>query len=135
MIEEMYETDHDVAMGIKHDTAYKNAMDVMFNGVFDDLDKLSVTDSKTVEETLEERGDRYGQFTTQALISQSMKNRVRGGKSWDSMDYDMKEAIDMILHKVARIVNGDPYYMDSWHDIIGYATLIEKRFSNDTQTI
>lgn len=125
-------------------------MDEMFDDVLSELDTLGGIHSKAYkkvidsviddyeinhDKTLEERGDRYGKFTTQALISQSMKNRVRSGKSWDSMDYDMKEAIDMILHKVARIVNGDPYYMDSWHDIAGYATLIEKRFSDDTPTI
>jgi len=31
----------------------------------------------------------------------------------------------MILHKIARILNGDPEYSDNWHDIAGYATLIE----------
>ena len=31
----------------------------------------------------------------------------------------------MILHKLARILNGDPNYVDSWHDIAGYAILVE----------
>lgn len=30
----------------------------------------------------------------------------------------------MILHKVSRIINGDPSYADSWRDIAGYAQLI-----------
>ena len=30
----------------------------------------------------------------------------------------------MILHKVARILNGDPDYVDSWADIAGYAQLV-----------
>lgn len=32
----------------------------------------------------------------------------------------------MIQHKIGRILNGDPAYADSWHDIAGYATLVEK---------
>lgn len=32
----------------------------------------------------------------------------------------------MIAGKIARIINGDPNYVDSWHDIAGYATLIEQ---------
>jgi hypothetical protein len=33
----------------------------------------------------------------------------------------------MILHKIARIVNGDPNWSDSWRDIAGYATLVADR--------
>ena len=48
---------------------------------------------------------------------------MREGNSWnDTMPY-MQEALDMIQHKIARILNGDPYYEDSWVDIIGYAQL------------
>ena len=32
----------------------------------------------------------------------------------------------MITNKMARIVNGDPNYIDNWHDIAGYATLVEQ---------
>jgi len=40
---------------------------------------------------------------------------------------DHKEALEMIQHKIARILNGDPNYADSWQDIAGYAQLIVKR--------
>lgn len=30
----------------------------------------------------------------------------------------------MIFHKIARILNGDPNYADSWVDIAGYAKLV-----------
>lgn len=33
----------------------------------------------------------------------------------------------MICHKMARIINGDPNYRDSWDDVAGYATLVAKR--------
>jgi hypothetical protein len=33
----------------------------------------------------------------------------------------------MICHKMARIVNGDADYDDSWIDIAGYATLVAER--------
>ena len=36
-----------------------------------------------------------------------------------------RESLDMIVHKIARILNGDPNHVDSWHDIAGYATLVE----------
>jgi len=37
----------------------------------------------------------------------------------------------MIAHKIARIINGDPNHLDSWHDIAGYATLVEQELKND----
>ena len=38
----------------------------------------------------------------------------------------MTEAITMIANKLGRVINGDPYYDDSWRDIAGYATLVVK---------
>jgi hypothetical protein len=35
----------------------------------------------------------------------------------------------MIQHKVARILNGEPDYSDNWHDIAGYATLVDDLLS------
>ena len=33
----------------------------------------------------------------------------------------------MIVHKIGRILNGDPEFHDSWHDIVGYAQLAADR--------
>lgn len=38
---------------------------------------------------------------------------------------------EMIAHKIARILNGDPNYADNWHDIAGYATLIDLQLQGD----
>ena len=35
-----------------------------------------------------------------------------------------REALEMIVHKIARIVNGDPNYIDNWIDICGYSKLV-----------
>jgi hypothetical protein len=35
-----------------------------------------------------------------------------------------KEALEMICHKMARILNGNPNEHDHWHDISGYSTLV-----------
>jgi hypothetical protein len=43
------------------------------------------------------------------------------------MQDDQREALDMIAHKIGRILNGDPNYADSWHDLEGYARLVEQR--------
>lgn len=88
-----------------------------------------------IENTLEERGGRYGKFVDHARISQAIKGAMINNVSdeqFEALDDDMKEALFMIAHKIARILNGDPNYADSWHDIAGYATLVEKRLNGES---
>jgi hypothetical protein len=82
-----------------------------------------------INETLAQRGENYGEFMDNARTSQNFKSYVRKEhkKVWDEMAYDQKEALEMIFHKIARIINGDPDYADSWVDLAGYATLVANR--------
>lgn len=84
-----------------------------------------------IDNTLAERGNRYGEFTDHAAITQRIKRAMASGRRWPDLDDDMREALDMIAHKLGRILNGDPEYADSWHDLIGYARLIEKRLEGN----
>jgi len=79
-----------------------------------------------VNEVLEERGTRYGKFKHHAEISWNIKIAMRGSPNWigGKLTADKREALDMIAHKIARILNGDPEYADSWVDIAGYAQLV-----------
>lgn len=83
----------------------------------------------TIDTTLAERGFRYGVFGEHARITQSIKNAITSGGSWAGMSDDKKEALEMIAHKMGRIVNGDASYHDNWHDIIGYAKLVADTLS------
>lgn len=78
---------------------------------------------------LDERGNRYGKFTGHAEVTQMLKTIVTSGltKRDKTLAPDQQEALDMILHKIGRIVNGDPDYADSWVDIAGYAKLVADR--------
>ena len=80
-----------------------------------------------VNRTLSERGKRYGPFDKHAHITQCLKEVMQRtpGSNWDLLSRDKKEALEMIAHKIGRILNGDPNYKDSWHDIQGYAKLAE----------
>jgi hypothetical protein len=80
----------------------------------------------SVNKTLEDRGSRYGEFIAHASITQSLKDIAHETANWERLRDPHKEALDMIFHKIGRILNGDPEYTDSWHDISGYATLAEK---------
>lgn len=82
-----------------------------------------------IRETLTARGKTYGRFFSHATIAQELKQIVLEamGRRWVDLAPDQREALEMILHKIARVVNGDPNHVDSWHDIAGYATLVADR--------
>ena len=87
----------------------------------------------TVEKTLEERGARYGQFIDHATIAQGLINVLHEAPNWQKLEPDMRQALHVIMDKTARILNGDPYYQDNWHDIIGYSTLVERRLIKEEE--
>lgn len=82
---------------------------------------------KKIEETLAEREKTYGDYEKVALISQVIKDILREGDQYIYLRAYQLESLDMIANKLARIVNGDPKYIDSWHDIEGYAKLVSDR--------
>lgn len=73
---------------------------------------------------LKERGKRYGGFERHAEISQELKRLINVYSNPSLFKPYQKEAMCMIMHKIARILNGDPSYADSWQDIAGYAQLV-----------
>lgn len=79
-----------------------------------------------IDSTLEERGSRYGDFDEHARITQNIKRAMMDSPNWHILSDGMRESLDMVAHKIGRILNGDPEYKDSWHDIIGYVRLVEK---------
>ena len=78
----------------------------------------------TIDETLKERGNRYGAFTGHARITQKLKAVLHNHDAWAGLADDQKECLEMVMHKIGRILNGDPNYRDSWHDIVGYTKLV-----------
>jgi hypothetical protein len=80
---------------------------------------------KDITETLAARGSRYGEYKDVAEVAQLLKHIVRMAPSWLVMESYMQESLDLICNKMARIACGDPYYDDNWHDVGGYAKLVE----------
>ena len=88
--------------------------------------------AENLDGILAERGARYGSFASQAAFSQYLKDTLRKHKNYDELMHSQKEALEMIMHKISRILNGDPNYDDSWRDIAGYAELIVKELNENT---
>lgn len=92
-----------------------------------------MTEKTNVNEMLAGRESRYGSFEGHAEISQRLKGIIHTYEAVRGcdLDPDQREALEMIAHKIARILNGDPNYADNWIDIAGYATLVANRLEKE----
>lgn len=79
---------------------------------------------KTVDQILYERGQRYGKFSVHAQIAQNIQNAFRAGY-WTILPPVHRQALTVIADKIARVLSGDPMYIDNWKDIQGYSKLVE----------
>jgi hypothetical protein len=83
----------------------------------------------SVDATLDARAQNYGTFKDGAELMQAIKRTMaaHAAKHDKTFADDQWEALEMIVHKMGRIVNGNPDVTDHWVDIAGYATLIADR--------
>jgi hypothetical protein len=90
-----------------------------------------LSDSTTA--LLSERGKTHGDWSVHARITCKLKDvisdecRDRCLRGQQPLTCEQREALDMIMHKVGRIIAGDASYYDHWEDIAGYAKLYKKR--------
>jgi hypothetical protein len=82
-----------------------------------------------VDATLDARAVEYGKFIEGAEVMQMLKRVVQAALNNrdKTLAHDQAEAMDMIIHKIGRIVNGNPDVVDHWLDIAGYAKLVADR--------
>ena len=82
-----------------------------------------------VDVTLDARAVDYGKFIEGAEVMQMLKRVVQNALSNRDkvLAHDQAESMDMIIHKIGRIVNGNPDVVDHWLDIAGYAKLVADR--------
>ncbi len=78
----------------------------------------------SIEKTLKQRGAVYGAFSDNAETSQVLKQTMREAKNWNLLSYAQQEALEMVQHKISRLLNGDPTYLDNVVDILGYTELM-----------
>lgn len=101
------------------------------------VDKLNAADrvssfpdeSTDVDQVLDSRAVDYGAFKDGAALMQGIKRLLadHAQKHGKTFADDQWEALEMIVHKMGRIVNGNPDKVDHWTDIAGYAKLVADR--------
>lgn len=80
------------------------------------------------EDILNEREKTHGDYSDHARITQGIKTAlfVDECDGHERLNDMQREALEMIAHKMGRIIAGDPNHKDHWVDIAGYATLISR---------
>lgn len=92
-----------------------------------------ISQRSTTDKLVAERGKTHGDFNDHARITQSLKFVIRSElerraeRGQPSLSLTQMEAIDMIQHKIGRIIAGDPNAQDHWDDIAGYAKITAER--------
>lgn len=72
---------------------------------------------------LSERAKTHGSFEVHARVTQTLKTYLCNEGIYGKCNARQCEAMDMILHKIGRIIAGNPNFKDHWDDIAGYARL------------
>ena len=86
-----------------------------------DRDELSGL--STPEALVTVRKDQHGDWLQQSKMGFKLKETMRSGKNYSTLEPHQREALDMIQTKVSRILTGDAAFADHWDDIAGYALL------------
>jgi hypothetical protein len=86
-------------------------------------------DPQAIVDVLNDRARDYGKFKDGAALMQGMKRLLSDHARAHNKTFtdDQWEALEMIVHKIGRIVNGNPDKVDHWTDIAGYAKLVADR--------
>ena len=79
-----------------------------------------------IEATLKERSIQHGPFDNHAHIETRLRRILEDEIQKSNMSQTQYIGLGMIMHKIARILNGGNQHSDTWHDIAGYAILVEK---------
>lgn len=85
---------------------------------------MSEEEEKAADETVqvvEKRDSSYGGFTKISEDCQKIKDILHAGASWENLHPSEKEGLEMIVHKICRIINSPMKIRDSWLDIGGYS--------------
>ena len=79
---------------------------------------MSITD-----QILNEREQTHGPFREVAGYSQAIKNIMRTARNWNRLDVTQAQVLEVVADKMARILCGDPSFLDHWQDGAGYFEL------------
>jgi hypothetical protein len=87
-----------------------------------------------INQILNDREQTHGSFQANAETAQTLKVVLRNNERFYALPPTQREALDMIMHKASRAINGSHNHKDTWDDIAGYATLVSKELTPTEST-
>lgn len=87
-----------------------------------------------INQTLKERGSTHGEYAERSRVSQNIKKAMLDSLNWELLSDSQKESLDMVAHKISRILTGDANHHEHWHDIIGYTKLVADKLDPNPTT-
>lgn len=68
------------------------------------------------------RDHQHGGMEPVGTVAQGIKALMHDSRNWHRLTPGHREALDMLAHKIARILSGaDPHDPQHWEDVAGYA--------------
>lgn len=88
---------------------------------------------------LDSRLKTHGEYGKFAEVEQSLQEVMRNAEGFKKLSPTQKSVLNMIQHKIARILAGSPDHLDHWRDLLGYGQraldeLQKKPGATDTKT-
>lgn len=86
--------------------------------------RVVVTRTKSTSGTASDinRDHQHGGMESVGEVSQHIKQAMRMSTNWPRLSHGHREALDMIAHKIGRVLSGaDPHDTQHWEDVAGYA--------------
>src|ERR1035437_1501506 len=83
-----------------------------------------MTDPGNIADMCASRVVTHGRLVDAAVTDQALKDVLRGAPNWRRLLPHQKEALEMIVSKMGRILHGDWTFADHWRDIAGYAGIV-----------
>lgn len=76
---------------------------------------------------LDEREKTHGPYAVKCEIIMAIMREVEGYRA--GLSDVQNVSLDMIIHKLGRILSGDPNFAEHWLDICGYSMLVVRDLS------
>ena len=98
-----------------------------------EIERAEIKMADALAEVLNNRGQSHGDFTDHARVTQELKAVLgeelvlRAARKQQQLNNCQREALEMIFHKIGRILAGNPNFEDHWTDIAGYAKIAADR--------
>lgn len=91
--------------------------------------------TKSLDDTLAERGSVYGDFDGNLFLRTQIMSAIDArytAVNNKPLTNEQRHLFQDVIAKLARLA-ATPEHLDSWHDLAGYATLVEQLVGNKNE--